>query len=766
MDTKAARILLYSFDNLTVDCASGQVRKSGELRIISPRAFEVLVYLLEHPGRIIEKQELFDQVWKGTFVSDNALTRSISEVRRVIGDSAEEPRYIETAMKRGYRFMANVTVSNGSTVLSTVPQGSYQAETSELRPEQAAQTGSESLPQSTAPLPSDSFGETTRPGGPLRSPQRELLWLALALVAALVVSLTFWNPFHHLPGAPAPHESATAAVRTVPFTSLHGQEKWPAFSPDGNEIAFAWEGEQRDNFDIYVKLIGTGEPLRLTQHPGLDACPSWSPDGRTIAFVRAYQGQVTLLSVPALGGAERTLIPLNFKGDWYGQYPTISWSPDGKLIAFPDKNPERMVTSIHLLSVESLEKRQLTAPPQGYSGDLCLAFSPDGKNIAFTRYGSEGAADVYVVSISGGEPRRLTFDQRQVPGLAWMPDGKSIVFSSTRGGSVRMWRIALTGGTPELLSFGGDNPVPGTLRPFAVSRLGRRLAYVKSFEDKNIWRFEIPGGKRPAGRPVKLIASTQQETAPQFSPDGKKITFESHRSGEYEIWVCNADGSNPLQLTSFGGPMVGTPRWSPDGTRIAFDARLKGNADIVTVPASGGASRRVTEDPSNEVVPSWSNDGRWIYFTSNRGKDLQIWKVPAGGGKARQVTRNGGFAAFESSDGQFLYYSKMTDSGIWRMPVNGGEETLIADVVAPGRWGYWALAPEGIYFVDLDLPRNHTIDFFDFSTRKTRTIASLTEQFNTEAADSTLAVSPDGRWILYAQLDEAESDIMLVENFR
>ena len=329
-----------------------------------------------------------------------------------------------------------------------------------------------------------------------------------------------------------------------------------------------------------------------------------------------------------------------------------------------------------------------------------------------------------------------------------------------------MWRIAFEGGIPELLSFGGDNPVPGTLRPFAVSRLGGRLAYVKTSEDTNIWRFEVPTGTQPVSPPVKLIASTQYETGPQFSPDGKKITFESHRSGEYEIWVCNADGSNPLQLTSFGGPMVGTPRWSPDGARIAFDARLKGHADICTISASGGAVRRVTEDPSNEVVPSWSNDGRWIYFTSNRSKDLQIWKIPAGGGKARQVTSHGGFAAFESSDGKFLYYAKMTDSGIWRMPVNGGDETLVADVIKPGRWGYWALAAEGIYFVNLDSPRNHTIDFFNFSTKKTKTIASLTEQFNTEAADSALAVSPDGRWILYAQLDQAESDIMLVENFR
>ena len=724
----------YEFGPFHIDREKRLLLRDGKPVSLVPKSFDMLLALVQHRGEVLEKDRLLKMLWPDSIVEEANLPQNISALRKALGEGPSERRYIETVPRRGYRFLASVR--------------EVRNEGPELIEHDPAESG--------AVLAKD---ELKQPPPANTIMVNRWFWPAAVLVLALGFAVWF-GLFRTSP------RSSLPLVRTFPVTSFPGQEKWPAFSPDGNQIAFAWEGERRDNFDIYVKLIGTGEPLRLTQHPGLDVCPAWSPDGQTIAFIRAYQGQVNLLSVPALGGAERTLIPLNFKGDWYGQYPTLSWSPDGKLIAFPDRHPERMVSSIHLLSVESLENRQLTTPPEGYSGDLYVAFSPDGKNLAFTRYGSEGAADVYVVSVGGGQPRRLTSDQRQVPGLAWMPDGKSIVFSSTRGGSLRMWRIALEGGTPELLSFGGDNPVPGTLRPFAISRLARRLAYVKTSEDTNIWRFEVPRGTQPVSPPVKLIASTQHETGPQFSPDGKKITFESHRSGEYEIWVCGADGSNPLQLTSFGGPMVGTPRWSPDGTRIAFDARLKGHADICTIPASGGAIRRVTDDPSNEVVPSWSNDGRWIYFASNRGKQIQVWKIPAGGGKARQVTRNGGFAAFESGDGQFLYYAKMTDSGIWRMPVNGGDEALVADVIEPGRWGYWAVAPKGIYFVNLDSPRNHTIDFFDFSTKKIKTIASLTEQFNTEAADSALAVSPDGRWILYTQLDQAESDIMLVENFR
>ncbi|RPI21733.1 MAG: hypothetical protein EHM61_24040 [Acidobacteria bacterium] len=252
-DAREPGLLLYSFDDITVNRGSAQVRKGGQLRRITPRAFEVLVYLLEHPGRIVQKQELFEEVWKGTFVTDNALTRTIAELRRVIGDSAEEPRYIETATKRGYRFMASVTVLEGATAVSAVPLGPDDASTSENKPEQASLTGSKSLPQSpAAPVSSGSFGEI---GRAVRPPARRFFWPAVALLAALIAGLTLWSPFNRLPDTPARNSSPAGPLRTVPFTTLLGQEKWPAFSSDGNQIAFAWEGEGRDNCDIYVKLI-------------------------------------------------------------------------------------------------------------------------------------------------------------------------------------------------------------------------------------------------------------------------------------------------------------------------------------------------------------------------------------------------------------------------------------------------------------------------------------------------------------------------------
>ena len=261
----------------------------------------------------------------------------------------------------------------------------------------------------------------------------------------------------------------------------------------------------------------------------------------------------------------------------------------------------------------------------------------------------------------------------------------------------------------------------------------------------------------------RLIASTALDLGPQFSPDGKRIAFASARSGNCcEIWVSESDGSKAVPLTHFGGPMAGTPRWSPDGRQIVFDCDAGGSGDIYAVSVEGGQPRRVTTDRSNDVVPSWSRDGRWIYFASDRTGAWQVWKIPAEGGKAVQVTKKGGFAAFESYDGKTLYYAKdRLAPGLWKMPAGGGEETPVLEQLAGLLWGYWGLTREGIYFYNTD---TRAIEFYCFATRKAAKVVKL--QKGPVFPDPGFSVSPDGRWILYAQVDTVSIDIMLVENFR
>ena len=586
-----------------------------------------------------------------------------------------------------------------------------------------------------------------------------LIWLGAAVILVFGVAVRFY--VSRLSSESSTRSSSNPSLppmKVFPFTSFSGRKFNPAFSPDGNQIAFSWDGPKGDNFDIYVKLINAGTPLRLTKDPGIDGRPTWSPDGRYIAFSRFSESEKGIFIIPALGGTERKL----YTPDWANESCSdLAWSSDGKYLAYMDRSSPQSPYGIWLLLLANNERRQLTWPPLGNDADLGPAFSPGGETMAFIRSG--GGCGIYTVPIGGGEPRRLTFDNHLMLGLAWTADGREIVFPSDRGGDFGLWRISAAGGPPERLTVGGDS----ALQP-SISRRENRLAYVRWMIDSNIWRIELPNQKVRRHSQTKLIGSTMMEQGPQYSPDGRKIAFESYplySDRSSEIWVCDSEGLNAIQLTSLDRK-TGTPRWSPDGRQIAFDSEAEAHYAIYVINAEGGSPRRITTG-TLDCVPSWSRDGQWIYFASDRNgtRDFQVWKTPADGGESVQVTKKGGFAAFESPDGKFIYYAKGIDApGIWRVEVNGGEETPVLDQPKAGYWGYWAVVDEGIYFVNAALESHPTLDFFSFTTGRVRQIAEMEK----EAVQwwSGLAISPDGRSILYAQWDRNESTIMLVDNFR
>jgi Tol biopolymer transport system component/predicted Ser/Thr protein kinase len=584
------------------------------------------------------------------------------------------------------------------------------------------------------------------PSGATTGQKSRLAWAlagAAALIAAVAVGLWFLRPAPH----PVP--------KIVPLTSYPGQERDPAFSPDGKQVAFAWNGENGDNFDIYVKLVDAGAPLKLTSSPAAEWAPAWSPDGRYIAFCRTLPDHSEIWMVPALGGAQRKL------GE-SAMCDGLSWSPDGRFLALVDGSAPQSSHGIFLLSVETGEKRRLTSPPTEYYGDSRPQFSPDGKTLALVRSSSTSSDEIYVVPVTSdgrplGDPRRLTFNEQIIVGFDWTADGRKFVYSWGQPGSTNLWMIPASGGMPERLAVTGENAFT-----LSVSRSGSRLVYERHMEDLNIWRIPGPNSSDKKSAPSRFIASTQADMEPQFSPDGKKIAFNSSRSGNFEIWVCDAEGRNPVQLTASNGPQLGSPRWSPDSRWIAFDSPKAGNSDIYIISADGGPARRFTTGPSNNVRPSWSRDGRWIYFGSNRSGNSQIWKAPAAGGTAVQVTKSGGEEAFESADGKFVYWAKRA-TGIWRVPVDVGEESAVLDVSTES---LWMLADQGICFFDIKNPTEPALKFYSFPAGKTTLLRQFPKDTRIDWLSTALSVSPDGRWILYTQIDQAGSNLMLVENFR
>ena len=427
-------------------------------------------------------------------------------------------------------------------------------------------------------------------------------------------------------------------------------------------------------------------------------------------------------------------------------------------------------------------------PPEDSAlGDVLPAFSPDGRTLAFSRYSSVFKADLHLLDLDKdlnprGEPRRRTF-MEQLSGASpqsFTSDGRDIVFSAGSMTNESLWRVPVSGtASPERLPFGEVGIWPH------LSRQGNRLAYTVMSSNLNIYRLNLPVADGPTGAAVKLIASSRFDLLPRYSPDGNRIAFVSYRSGASEIWTCDSDGSNPVQLTLLGA-QTGYPRWAPDGKRIGFSSDAEGHFDVYVVDAEGGAPRRLTSDPSMESAPSWSRNGEWIYFTSNRNGNYQIFKIPAGGGPAQVVTA-GTRPTMESPDGQWFYFARGANHSVWRMPVGGGSEGTEEDaeqVLESSLSELYDVVEDGVYFVPPSKGDDYSLHFLRFAAGAVELIydferhaavvedaAAVAEDVEVEARHrlwpvGTMSVAPDGRSILFSQQEPPEADLMLVENFR
>jgi Tol biopolymer transport system component/DNA-binding winged helix-turn-helix (wHTH) protein len=695
------------------------VQKGEKSFHLEPKIMQVLVQLAAHPNEVLSKDQLINTVWADTFVGDDVLTRSISEIRRVFDDDARAPRFIQTIPKTGYRLIVPVAYdSNGNG--SGVQQFS--------------------TPLNAPAIPTTSPRAASNPSG---------YWALLAILILIAAGFGSWIWIHRT----KPSQPKADEFKTIPLTSYLGIETQPSFSPDGNQVAFVWKDENSNHQHVYVKYLGSESPLKVTNDPADDYSPVWSPDGRSIAFLRVSEKDRGIYIAPALGGAaHKVLSPL---GTIEWERGSLSWSPDGKKLIFTDGKSAKSPSSIYSLRLDTLQTQKVTNPSELSDGDSSPAFSPDGSKIAFLR-GTEGAVrDIFIAEASGGNPRQLTFDRRYVSGLAWTADSSAVVFSSDRGGKFSLWRISADGGAPVRLPVGGED----AFSP-AISRQGNHLAYTQRSAKWSIVRVSL---KNPQAKDAitRVLSSTQQDSFAHFSPDSTRIAFQSVRSGTQEIWLASIDGTNLVKLTSFEGPLTGSPTWSPDGRQLAFDSRPKGQSHIYVTNVEGGVPRALTDGAYNDIVPSWSRDGRWIYFGSNRTSGWQVWKVPVTGGEALQVTRQGGFVGTESWDGAYLYFAKADAPGIFRVPTHGGEEVQVTPQPRVGDWTNWGINQDGIYFLNSTV-RPAAVEFYNFATGKTVRFKNLDRSTNDI---SSLTVSPDGKWLLYTDLGEAGSRITLVENF-
>jgi Tol biopolymer transport system component/DNA-binding winged helix-turn-helix (wHTH) protein len=695
-----------------------RVSDGGQTVQLEPRVMQVLVCLAERRGDVVSRAELLDAVWADVVVGEESLTGAVSALRRFLGDDAQSPRYIETIRKGGYRLVAPVL---------PVVEGTAAA-------------------------------DLAIHSGAVPARRTVVARIAIAIGVLVVAAAVAWLLRDARGSREMQPVSDLSSLQAVPFTSYPGTERMPAVSPDGTRIAFSWSGSEDEDtdatieIDIYVKQANTEVPLRLTEQPGVELNPAWSPDGTEISYFHADDDGAGIYVIPSIGGEPRRLITApGLKGPH-------SWSPDGTSIAYAEAQ------GLFVRELTTGQRRRLTVPPVSCCGDKAPVFSPDGRAVAFIRIDAAYREDLYVMGIKGGEPRRLTRGLLRLQGFDWARDGQSLVCSSGRSGRYSLWRVDGEDGSLAPVPTRGDWAVFPS-----IARRSDRMVYMDLDLNANIWRMRRldPPGSGVSSEP--LITSTRVDLEAAYSPDSQLIAFTSNRSGSMELWVCRADGSGPLQLTSFGGIFVGGPCWSPDGARIAVTA-VPGASSVVYMVAADGGGRPLplTGGDHNDSPVAWSRDGGWLYIASDRSGGWQLYRMRPEDpkGSVEQVTSDGGIAGIESPDGRFLYVARPERAGLWRLPLDVDPPVpeplkVVEDLPVPGLQSQWDLCNDGIV-VTTYVAGGSRFDIYRFASESVENLVASAP----EVSSLSLSVSPDCRSILFAHTESGSADLMLVEGFR
>jgi Tol biopolymer transport system component/DNA-binding winged helix-turn-helix (wHTH) protein len=633
-----------------------RLTRNGQEVRVEPKVMQVLEFLAETPGDVVTREQLVARVWPDVFVTDDVLHRAIRELRRAFGDETAKPEYVETIRKRGYRLIAPVRFTDS-------------------RPHEAA------APPAVRP--------------PQVSNRSSRFVVAAAVVFAAVLGAVVFV----LASRPTPETPVASSVRFAALTSSPLNETDPAISPDGTRLAFAIRppGEVGPA-DIYMTAGAGDTPERLIAHPADDRHPAWSADASTLAFIRMDGRTCDIMLMTLTDRRERRVASCGNLEE-----PRVSWSANGDWLVesfAPGPDPIRG-WQIARVSTQTGVRETLTLPTPGTLGDYSPAVSPDGTRIAFVRGINGATSDVHVVSMSGGTPTRVTWDNQDLVGVDWSADGTSLVYATDRAGGYTIWRVGIAGGDPQLVVGGAAK-----LKHPSVARSSGRITYESWSYEINLWeapivdRLDLESDLTSTLRPI-VQTSDQWNHSPDVSPDESRLAFVSTRSGAAEVWTADRDGSNARQLTTFGRASMRVPRWSPDGKSILISAAVNGQPDLYAIDVASRAMTRLTEDVDDEVAPAWSRDGATVMFGARVGGTWQLMRMNVADRSRLQITTDGGYAAQPSPDGTAILFTRLERPGVWQMAADGGSATLLVPGVRAAENVNWRATPHGIYYIGM-----------------------------------------------------------------
>lgn len=664
---------LYRFDDVAVDCESFRVQKAGRKVSLTPRAFDVLTLLLRNSGRVVEKQEIFDQVWKGTFVSDNALTKVVKEIRHTLEDDAARPRYIETVPKHGYRFIAEIEIENDPrqqtiTVIPSASLDSSQARSSEASPL--------AINRQASLLDLDSRISASIKSSLLKR------YPALAVITGLILLTLTFLALHTFLKAGKTMAAARFQHTKIMKLTTDGNAVRAVILPDGKYVAYVLRDRSSQSLRLRqaniandVELIAPGQ--FVFQWLGL------GPDGTQIYFNGSRVNQPGgLFRIPTLGGAPTLVKP--------GAVRFGSFSPDGKQLVYRSPNREARQEFLGIADPDFTSSRQLIARTKpawmgGPGGGL--DWSPDGLSVASAATIVEGGdthSNILDVRVSDGVERALLRDRWfDIGALNWLPDKSGIVFIGQKADEpfTQVWLLTLSTGEVRKITNDLNNYSGASLSGDARSFVTMRTETVA-----NIWT--AANEKNPLSQ---ITNGTGNYTSPTLAPDGK-ILYASDATGSADIWEMNADGTHARQLTSNAQHNY-TPIATPDNRYIVFQSDHGGSRNIWRMNRDGSNAIQLTHGERETSHPVCSPNSRWVFYQGEGGAEKleRVWRISIDGGGPVQVADDISSRPTVSPDGKLVAYWKAPlDSFNWRVevvPFDGGTTIKTLEIPATAQRG-------------------------------------------------------------------------------
>jgi DNA-binding winged helix-turn-helix (wHTH) protein/Tol biopolymer transport system component len=602
------------FHKFELNLHTGELRKSGKKLRFAGRPAQILSILLERPGQMVSREEIQNRLWPDTFVDvDHSLNTAVNKIREVLGDSAESPRYLETIPRRGYRFIAPVSNGNGSKdeIAGT---------------EMSGNDGGSVENQSAVATPGVSEQNAT--AARVRSPLDSIRLTVIALPAVLLISLLSWVLW-----ARSNHIKISEARRVV-SNSPENPIRSGVISPDGKYLAY------QDNQGIFFKALQTGETHAIQwPHDLPGRVNSWFPDGSNLLITREDASNPTLWRVSIFGGAPVKLVE-NASGG--------SVSPDGTQIAFHryKRVGDTGTGSLWITHVDTSHEIEIVPESEHYSSLWGIAWSPDSQKIAFVRltwsYVTD-VGDIEVLDLATGKLRTVLSHAGMGVGLAWLRDGRFLYLQAEplpNDADSNVWSATIDEnlhvGTPIQLTNG-----PGWTDSLSATIDAKSVFYLKNYSQQQTFVASLsPDGSRITSH-KRLAADESLNVASAWTADSQFVLITSNRSGTADIYKQPINGSLPEPL-AMSSQNESQPRLSPDGREVLYlsvptDPSPEEVTTIMAVPVEGGAARRILNDSGIWNLQCARAPSNLCMYANQTGPRMTVFRFDVLTGSSIQV---------------------------------------------------------------------------------------------------------------------------------